>query len=310
MWAACCNWLCLDSQPEETIPSERPQASSNPTFRASTTIPDIACKACGTRLQLPVRKSPCMDCRNNFCGPCFAPPTDNQPICQLCWRVRSTFFSREELLKMKVKDLRDYLSWRGISTELCREKDDLIQLVLNQRQQSPHAEVSHSNTSQFTSNQNRANQSPEEAPAPGQPAQAFPEANRREMPEEDGLDVDIMAEQETESTDSEEVLVPGRRASLSDIQDVDDIDSLTVRQLKEILARNFVNYKGCCEKWELMERVTRLYNEQKGLQEKVIGAAEEGDKARAIIDEHICKDIFTTWIHHSVFAIFSWKEAA
>lgn len=39
-----------------------------------------------------------------------------------------------------------------------------------------------------------------------------------------------------------------------------------MRQLKEILARNFVNYKGCCEKWELMERVTRLYKDQKGLQ--------------------------------------------
>lgn len=62
--------------------------------------------------------------------------------------------------------------------------------------------------------------------------------------------------------------MPGRRASLSDISNVDDIESLSVRQLKEILARNFVNYKGCCEKWELMERVTRLYHDQKNLQQK------------------------------------------
>ena len=53
--------------------------------------------------------------------------------------------------------------------------------------------------------------------------------------------------------------VPGRRASLSDLSSLEDIEQLSVRQLKEILARNFVNYKGCCEKWELMERVTRLY---------------------------------------------------
>lgn len=58
----------------------------------------------------------------------------------------------------------------------------------------------------------------------------------------------------------------GRRASLSDISSVEDIEALSVRQLKEILARNFVNYKGCCEKWELMERVTRLYHDQKDLQ--------------------------------------------
>lgn len=40
---------------------------------------------------------------------------------------------------------------------------------------------------------------------------------------------------------------------------------LSVRQLKEILARNFVNYTGCCEKWELMERVRRLYQDQQNL---------------------------------------------
>ena len=70
----------------------------------------------------------------------------------------------------------------------------------------------------------------------------------------------------SQSVDSEDSFVPGRRASLSDLTDLEDIEGLTVRQLKEILARNFVNYKGCCEKWELMERVTRLYKDQKGLQ--------------------------------------------
>lgn len=54
----------------------------------------------------------------------------------------------------------------------------------------------------------------------------------------------------------------GRKASLSDLTSIRDIDALSVRQLKEILARNFVNYKGCCEKWELLERVTRLYREK------------------------------------------------
>lgn len=34
---------------------------------------------------------------------------------------------------MKVKDLRDYLALREISTELCREKEDLVFLVLGHR---------------------------------------------------------------------------------------------------------------------------------------------------------------------------------
>lgn len=54
----------------------------------------------------------------------------------------------------------------------------------------------------------------------------------------------------------------GRKASLSDLTSIGDINALSVRQLKEILARNFVNYKGCCEKWELLERVARLYKEK------------------------------------------------
>lgn len=52
------------------------------------------------------------------------------------------------------------------------------------------------------------------------------------------------------------------RASVSDVSSSRDIDSLSVRQLKEILARNFVNYSGCCEKWELVERVCRLSRER------------------------------------------------
>lgn len=66
----------------------------------------------------------------------------------------------------------------------------------------------------------------------------------------------------------EEAAVTIRRASLSDLSCLDDIELLSVRQLKEILARNFVNFTGCCEKWELMERVRRLYQEQQRLRGK------------------------------------------
>lgn len=51
------------------------------------------------------------------------------------------------------------------------------------------------------------------------------------------------------------------RASLSDLSSLEDVEGMSVRQLKEILTRNFVNYSGCCEKWELVEKVNRLYKE-------------------------------------------------
>ncbi|XP_027628001.1 E3 ubiquitin-protein ligase RNF34 isoform X2 [Tupaia chinensis] len=71
------------------------------------------------------------------------------------------------------------------------------------------------------------------------------------------------------------------RASLSDLSSLEDVEGMSVRQLKEILARNFVNYSGCCEKWELVEKVSRLYKEneenQKSYGERLQLQEEEDD---------------------------------
>lgn len=83
--------------------------------------------------------------------------------------------------------------------------------------------------------------------------------------------------------DPEEAPVSGRRASLSDLSCLDDIEVLSVRQLKEILARNFVDYKGCCEKWELMERVSRLYQDQQNL------LGESADKDLSLFFSSACE---------------------
>ncbi len=54
-----------------------------------------------------------------------------------------------------------------------------------------------------------------------------------------------------------------RRASLSDIKAESDIEGLSIRQIKEILATNFVEYKGCCERQELLDKLRRLYHSDK-----------------------------------------------
>lgn len=41
----------------------------------------------------------------------------------------------------------------------------------------------------------------------------------------------------------------------------EELDELSVKQLKEILMLNRVDFKGCCEKSELLERVQRLWND-------------------------------------------------
>lgn len=49
------------------------------------------------------------------------------------------------------------------------------------------------------------------------------------------------------------------RLKLSDISSKAGLNELSVKQLKEILMLNRVDFKGCCEKQELLERVQRLW---------------------------------------------------
>ncbi|NXA54105.1 RFFL ligase, partial [Nothocercus julius] len=283
MWASCCNWFCLDGSPEEMQPpppqGARAQAYSNPGYSSypSPTAAEQGCTACGTRFDSPAAKHVCLDCKKNFCTSCSSQPESGPVLCHLCQRFRATAFQREELIKMKVKDLRDYLALRDISTELCREKEDLVFLILGQQPvitqedqiQTPSLNSSASGQQDFVvlpPSSRASSTSRDVSPLSADPISS---SVAQEHPQVQSLARSIFCMGKNssifvsfQSVDSEENLVQGRRASLSDLTSIGDIDALTVRQLKEILARNFVNYKGCCEKWELLERVTRLYKEK------------------------------------------------
>ncbi|XP_027754397.1 E3 ubiquitin-protein ligase rififylin [Empidonax traillii] len=289
MWASCCNWFCLDGSPEEMQPQPPParaQAYSNPGYSSfpSPTAPEQSCKGCGMQFGSSASKHICLDCKKNFCTSCSSQPEGGPLLCHLCQRFRATAFQREELIKMKVKDLRDYLALHEISTEFCREKEDLVFLILGQqpvisqedqirtstfntRASGQQDFVSHPPTS-LSSSTSLEESSVSTDPISTSVAQEHQQANGHVPPSPVGVTAvedtaeEAPAEEETQSTDSEDNLVQGRKASLSDLRSVGDINALSVRQLKEILARNFVTYKGCCEKWELMERVTRLYREK------------------------------------------------
>nr|XP_044995459.1 E3 ubiquitin-protein ligase RNF34-like [Jaculus jaculus] len=79
------------------------------------------------------------------------------------------------------------------------------------------------------------------------------------------------------------------RASLSDLSSLEEVGAMSISQLKEILARNFVNYSGCCEKWELVEKVNRLCKENEENQKSYgewLQLQEEEDNSLC----HICMD--------------------
>ncbi|OXU25940.1 hypothetical protein TSAR_003498, partial [Trichomalopsis sarcophagae] len=48
---------------------------------------------------------------------------------------------------------------------------------------------------------------------------------------------------------------------LSDIKEIQELESLTVKQLKDLLSANRVDFKGCVERCELLDRACRLWEE-------------------------------------------------
>ncbi|TKS80523.1 E3 ubiquitin-protein ligase rififylin [Collichthys lucidus] len=227
---------------------------------------------------------------------CSAQQEPRPRLCHTCQRFYGNLLVRAELMKLKVKELRDYLHLHEVSTHLCREKEELVELVLGQQSSpssdsAPETPVTEptSLTSDLTPHISTSTPepiTPSPAPSPEPPA-AQPEAPDPPTPAETTpTDPDVQDDDQT--WDPEEAPVSGRRASLSDLSCLDDIELLSVRQLKEILARNFVNYKGCCEKWELMERVSRLYQDQQNLlAANAMNASESAGVGRP--EENLCK---------------------
>ncbi|XP_047238190.1 E3 ubiquitin-protein ligase RNF34-like isoform X3 [Girardinichthys multiradiatus] len=245
--------------------------------------PSLVCKCCGQVFSVFRRKYICCDCKKSFCSLCSV-VQENLRICATCHLLKATAFHRPRLMRLRVRELRQYLMLRNISTDTCREKGDLVDLVLchrgmeeeeedeeeqDEEEEDDEEEVEDPNTASLLSHTHRT-----PTPSSTDPASELSAASQEEShswsesPDvsQDSDDITPVSLLNLDSSEQTPQMSPqtqhGARASLSDISSVRDIKGLSVRQLKEILARNFVNYSGCCEKWELVERVSRLYREK------------------------------------------------
>ncbi|MEQ2204315.1 hypothetical protein XENOCAPTIV_011339 [Xenoophorus captivus] len=212
----------------------RHHSYTNSAFSSQPSPPEPACKACGGSFDAPARKV-------------------TPPAC--CSQIPDGFRQEGFLLIVAYVELVPSLG------------EELVELVLSQQSSpssssapdTPIVEPSAVTSDPTTRISISDSASDASSPAPPTPEPEAPPTTTETPPSDAELEDDDPA------WDPEEAPVSGRRASLSDLKSVDNIEELSVRQLKEILARNFVDYKGCCEKWELMERVTRLYQDQQNL---------------------------------------------
>lgn len=75
---------------------------------------------------------------------------------------------------------------------------------------------------------------------------------------------------------------PQKFIQLDSIDGLEHIDHLSVMELKVLLTRNFVSYRGCCEKYELQEKVRWLWKQK------------ETTKNIEATDDNLCKICMTS----------------
>ncbi|XP_069475673.1 E3 ubiquitin-protein ligase RNF34 isoform X3 [Ambystoma mexicanum] len=300
MWASCCGLLnevmgtgAVRGQQSGFGGSAGPfRFAPNPDFSPfppSAGGTNLVCKACGLAFSVFRKKHVCCDCKKDFCSVCSI-LQENLRRCATCHLLQETAFQRPQLMRLKVKDLRQYLNLRNIPTESCREKEDLVDLVMCHHRAGAHDHMdtssihsSRSQTSSFFTHpffSNHTASSPSASSSQGElidrresSATGANSEGRRETSSVTEIEEHHIQQERsetssiiTEAGEGPEQQITGlsrkrARASLSDLSTLEEVDGLTIRQLKEILARNFVNYSGCCEKWELVEKVNRLYRE-------------------------------------------------
>uniref|UniRef100_A0A8D2ZGG0 Ring finger protein 34b n=1 Tax=Scophthalmus maximus TaxID=52904 RepID=A0A8D2ZGG0_SCOMX len=340
MWASCCG-LLNEVMGTGTVRAQQPGFGAGagpfrfaPSAGYSTYPPTSSgsagqlCKACGLAFSVFRRKHICCDCRKSFCALCSV-LQENLRCCTTCHLLRGTAFQRPRLMQLRVKDLRQYLLLRNIPTDTCREKEDLVDLVLchqgaRETQRAVLEEDDEEEEDEDEEEEDTHEEEEEEEEEEGgddtdslHSHAASPRSATRSASEQSVLSAsqgDVLSPSDSSGTTSQEHedtptasllnLEPTEniievspatqrriRASLSDLDNEAAIENLSVRQLKEILARNFVNYSGCCEKWELLERVHRLYreNEQNRKSMENVSITADGVKAQLAADENLCR---------------------
>lgn len=98
----------------------------NSLFKSNSMNVRSCCENCNAKFGLMKTKKICQSCKFEFCGNCYKLETDlgnsRSTICLKCRVFARVPLKREDLIKLKVKDLRWYLRTKRISSSLCKEK--------------------------------------------------------------------------------------------------------------------------------------------------------------------------------------------
>ncbi|KAL3857861.1 hypothetical protein ACJMK2_012491 [Sinanodonta woodiana] len=303
-----------------------------PTFTSSNEIGQ--CEGCPQVFSALNKKKICKDCERNFCSNCVLQqqlnPGDLTGLwqCKMCQTLISGTFTRSELTSWKIKDLKALLQKRKIDISACREKKDLIDVIFanfgcndqngSQSSRSSQPAGTTTNSSQFGGHNQRQTDPSEmrQSYEQQQEQQRLNDQQREQHQQHARMTGELLLEamrqqlqqeatensqrdnQKNDSSQETEAQIIAVQITLNDIKSEKEIDDLSIKQLKKLLLSNFVDYKGCCERWELEQRVRRLWKEDQINKQKAedVRKAEENPQKTSNVnatvaanEDDICK---------------------
>lgn len=118
----------------------RGRGSIEDTVTSSTSM---GCDSCNAKLGFLTRKKTCYECKNVFCRKCVATwesstsTSSSKVICDRCTVLLQRPPVRTQLMDLRVRDLQRYLLSKKVNTKACKEKEDLVELVILENGGSP-----------------------------------------------------------------------------------------------------------------------------------------------------------------------------
>lgn len=197
---------------------------------------------------------------------------------------------RRLLMNLRVKDLRWYLARKRVPAHLCKvsklrvvclfaEPCQLIYRVCFEQEKSDLVDLIMQYNGYPTANDSATSSGSRSRPTsrrPSQPNARPPDQTERgstDTSPDDGSwvivddnDPDIAVGGAAGGAEAAAASDDFKPFNIDDLKSEEEVQALTVRQMKLILTRNFVDYKGCCEKDELLVRVLRLWRERRAAQ--------------------------------------------
>uniref|UniRef100_T1IJZ4 protein-ribulosamine 3-kinase n=1 Tax=Strigamia maritima TaxID=126957 RepID=T1IJZ4_STRMM len=223
----------------------------------------------------------CHECLKEFCSSCMwreailTPRQQQQlqPTCRTCHTLTAMPLDRSELMHLRVRELQHFLLNRNIPVHTCTEKRDLVDLVLRSASRGFSQEPTTASSANSTNNPNVT----QESSYPAETTASNVEAMEVDPTPELDVILGIVGEGECD-----------KKLCMQDLLSL-DVEELSIRQLKEILSRSFVTYRGCCEKGELVEKVKRLQEDAKKNHAKGVYQMQNVIVMQGIPEDNVCK---------------------